>query len=168
MDALDKIIGEKRAEAESLRERVRVLDAELAALELAAQLRPATKGSVGGKPTRRGGGRRPGDISKDWRQILGRVYAMGVPVGYEQIMGAAAALGNELADSSVRDRVRNMVKTGLMAGDAKEGFVVTEDAAERFGFAKENEASAEVSEASAESAEDTLGAHNLYPRLPGT
>ncbi|MFW5655339.1 MAG: hypothetical protein ACOCYW_06795 [Roseicyclus sp.] len=139
MDALDKMISDKRAEAENLRGRIRVLEAELAALELAAQLRPATKGGVGGKASRHGGGRRPGDISKDWRQILARVYATGAPVGYEQIMSIAAELGNNLADSSVRDRVRNMVKTGLMAGNAKDGFFVTEDAAERFSFAKENE-----------------------------
>ena len=62
--------------------------------------------------------------------------------------------------SSIRDRVRNLVKTGLMAGDVQSGFTVTQDAVERFGFTKGNEASAGASEANAEGGNDTLGAQN--------
>jgi uncharacterized coiled-coil protein SlyX len=146
MDALDNMISEKRAEAERLREQVRVLEAELAALQLAAQLRPAPTSKRPAKAARSGGGRRPGDISRDWRAILGAIYSRGNAVSYEDVAAVAAEQGNDLAPSSVRDRVRNMVKTGLMEGNPQDGFTVTEDAAERFDFAKENEGAAAPSD----------------------
>lgn len=143
MDALDKIIAEKRAERDALLEKARLLDAEVSALELAAELRPATTPSRAGKRAgvtgRKGGGRKPGDISHAWREILMSVYQASAPHSYDEISAVAAGRGNDLAMSSVRDRVRNLVQTGLMAGDARDGFTVTQDAAERFGFAKKND-----------------------------
>ena len=143
MDKLQQMIMEKKAEVEDLRSRISVLEAEVAALELADKLRPVTVSSPG-RPASQGGarssgGRRKGDISKVWRGILKGIYDLGAPVDYDTVEMIARKQGQELALSSIRDRVRNMVKTGLMVGDVQSGFTVTEDAAERFGFAKENE-----------------------------
>lgn len=84
------------------------------------------------------GGRKPGSISKEWQEILRHVYQDGKPLTYEEIAEYANLLGNELQISSVRDRVRNLLRTGLVSGDAESGFVVTKDAVERFSFTKEN------------------------------
>jgi hypothetical protein len=143
MDKLAQTISDKRAEAEGLRARLAVLEAELSALELADRLRPVT--TYGGdrpsqgRSARKGGGRRPGDISQVWRSILRGVYQLGEPVDYAMIQMIAQDQGQNIETSSVRDRVRNLVKTGLMYGDVQTGFTVTEDAAERFDFAKKNE-----------------------------
>jgi hypothetical protein len=128
-----------------LRSRIEIVAAELAALEFAANARPST---IGGKESnqgvstilgtrRSGGGRRPGDISQEWRGILAAIYSSGTPYSYEDIRRFAATQGKDLALSSVRDRVRNLVETDLMAGSTENGFVVTEIAAKRFGFPKE-------------------------------
>jgi hypothetical protein len=60
-------------------------------------------------------------------------------MGYEGIAGIAEAQGNPLVMSSVRDRIRNMAKTGLVAAAPEGGFVVTDEAADRFGFTKRND-----------------------------
>lgn len=145
MDALDKMIADKRAERDALGERVRLLDAEIAALETAARLRPVASSpaprNAERAPTttkRGGGGRRPGDISMQWRKILADVHELGGVDSYDQIAEIATMHGAQLALSSVRDRVRNLLATGLMEGGAGDGFRVTEQAAERFGFAKES------------------------------
>lgn len=144
MDALDQMISEKRAEVSGLKDRIKVLEAELAALELAASLRPAAKSgqypATRPKPSvGKGGGRRKGDISMDWRRILSKVHALKRRVSYEDVSEIAAASGNPLEMASIRDRVRNLVRTGLMEGDASIGFSVTPNAVERFSFANEND-----------------------------
>lgn len=171
MDALDKMIGEKRAEVSELQARVDVLRAELAALEMAAKLRPSSSAaqSRGGyaAPKRSGGGRRPGDISHEWRGILEGVYRLGMAVDYEMIAEIADERGSKLAMSSVRDRVRNLTRTGLMAGDTTQGFVVTEDAVERFGFTKENGGHGSPPEAKAGEATDLSGLLDSNPARSG-
>lgn len=154
MDALEKLISEKKALLGELRERVNALGPEIAALELAARLRPASTGSTHAvslpRATMRtphtraatqsgvGGGRKPGDISQAWRVILNGVYQLGGPVDYEMVGMVAKENGSDLALTSIRDRVRNFVKTGLMSGSAPSGFIVTKNAVEKFGFTKEN------------------------------
>lgn len=144
MDALDQAIAEKSRAAESLRAQLRVLEAEIAALQLAAKLRPATTSTSKPRATRiasggRGGGRRQGDISHDWRAILGEIFQRGTPVDYAGIANIAESHGKPLAPSSIRDRIRNMVNTGLVAAAPDGGFVVTAEAVERFGFTKRND-----------------------------
>lgn len=146
MDALDKIIAERRTEVSTLQSRINAINTELAALELAARLRPATStrsaaprpvvSTSGKRPL---GGRRPGDISHTWRGILKGVYQLDMPVDYEMVAEVAKERGIILAPSSVRDRVRNFIKNGLMEAD-KDGFTVTQNAVERFGFTDENAA----------------------------
>jgi hypothetical protein len=146
MDALDKIIAERRDEVSSLQLRMVALTAELAALELAARLRPGASSRV--HPSRpaisalekpAAGGRRPGDISHTWRGVLKGVYDLDMPVNHEMVAEIAKERGIIVAAASVRDRVRNFIKNGLMIG-TNDGFTVTQDAVERFGFTKENAA----------------------------
>lgn len=146
MDALDKIIAERRDEVSGLQSRMVALTAELAALELAARLRPGASSRVHSsrpaitepeKPA--AGGRRPGDISHTWRGILKGVYDLDMPVDYEMVAEIAKERGIIVAPASVRDRLRNFIKNGLMVA-TNDGFTVTQDAVERFGFTKENAA----------------------------
>lgn len=168
MDKLQQMIMEKKTEVEDLRSRISVLEAEVAALELADKLRPVTASSAGRPASRSGargsGGRRKGDISKVWRGILKEIYDREAPVDYDTVEMIAREQGQELALSSIRDRVRNMVRTGLMAGGVQSGFTVTKDAAERFGFAKENSGSAGPEEANTEGAGGTSGVLDLQPK----
>jgi hypothetical protein len=172
MDALERMISEKRSEVAALLTRAELLKAELSALELAARLRPAwtTKAPQrhdDAKPARVGGGRKPGDISHDWRGILGDVYRLGMAVDYEMIAEVAKDRGTELAMSSIRDRVRNLTRTGLMEGDTQRGFSVSEDAVKRFGFTKENDGRSVPSDAKAGEAPTLPGFHNPNPSPTG-
>ena len=130
------------------RNRLAALAAELTGLELAAKLRPsATPGAnvvavqpQAKDPGKKGGGRRAGDISHDWRAVLRALYVDNKPRSYEEIAAVAAANGKpDLAPSSIRDRVRNWTETSLMSGAPNTGFTVTEAAAVRFEFTKEND-----------------------------
>lgn len=148
MDALEKLIADKIRRRDELERERLTLVAEIDALQLAARLRPAPQrqdmvGRAEPKATpvqsRSGGGRKPGDISHSWRRILAVVHKQGGPVGYDRIADIAAGMGAEITLSSVRDRVRNLVSTGLVEGDPDTGFTVTQDAVERFGFTKKND-----------------------------
>lgn len=146
MDALDQAIEAKRLEIARMRSRMEILSAELAALEFAAHARPPTNGrgeANNGSRTvqsigRSGAGRRPGAISHQWRSILAAVYSSGAAQNYEGIRSIASNMGTSIAPSSVRDRVRSLVDNEFMTGSPESGFIVTEVAAKRFGFAKEN------------------------------
>lgn len=165
MDALDKLIADKETEVSGLRERIVVLEAELSALRLAAELRPVATSKRPAKSSRTGGGRRPGDISQTWRDILSSMFcADKAPYSYDDIGGFARSLGNELAASSIRDRVRSLKESGFLEGDARSGFTVTEDAVKRFDFTKENEEAAAPSEANTGSAGGTSGVLDLQPK----
>ena len=172
MDALERMIGEKRSEVAALLTRAELLKTELSALELAARLRPVADSGTHSRvvvpnPARAGGGRKPGDISHDWRGILGDIYRLGGAVDYEMIADVAKERGTELAMSSIRDRVRNLTRTGLMEGDTQQGFVVTEYAVERFGFTKENDGKLAPSDAKAGEANTLPGFHNPNPSPRG-
>jgi hypothetical protein len=172
MDALERMISEKRSEVAALLARADLLKAELSALELAARLRPVADSRTHSRvvvpnPARAGGGRKPGDISHDWRGILGDVYRLGMAVDYEMIAEVAKERGTELAMSSIRDRVRNLTRTGLMEGDTQQGFVVSEDAVKRFGFTKENDGQSVPSDEKAGEAGTLPGFHNPNPSRLG-
>ena len=153
MDALDKLIMENRAERQNLRDALMKKEAEIAALELAARLRPApTRGHasredvVGGDErrttnaaSRHGGGRKSGDISHAWRGVLAGMYAQNKRLSYEGIHAVTLRSGLLISLSSVRDRVRSFISTGLVEGGPEIGFAVTQDAVKRFGFTKEND-----------------------------
>lgn len=145
MDKLDSLISEKLAQKKVLeaklsgvQKELTVLDAEVEALQTAAELRPAngrtkTKGS--GKK-----GRQPGAISEEWRNVLAEVvlhYDVNNRASYNDIHAVAELLNLNIALNSVRDRVRNMVKTGLLAGTPDDGFYVTEAAVNKFDFETE-------------------------------
>ena len=148
MDALEKLIADKIRRRDELDREQLTLVAEIDALQLAARLRPAhqRQDMVGrGEPKaisaqpRSGGGRKPGDISHSWRRVLGAMHVFGEPHSYDSIADIAKRQGLDISISSVRDRVRNLVSTGLVEGDSDTGFTVTQDAVERFGFIKEND-----------------------------
>jgi hypothetical protein len=151
MDALDHEIAAKRRERDELAARVSTLSVEIAALERAASLRPAGRsrrssaGSVAAtvlsdRPARRG--RQPGAISYQWRGWLAAIAARGERVSYGDIQKIAMSDGGELAMASIRDRVRKFKAEGIMDGDPKTGFVVTDDAVARFGLPRNDEADA--------------------------
>jgi len=85
---------------------------------------------------RKGGGRQPGAITKQWRTVLERLYGRG-RMPYSVIHDTYVKVtGSEITASGVRDRVREMVRMGHMSGDAQAGFEVTASAALRFELSK--------------------------------
>jgi hypothetical protein len=150
MDALDKEIQAKRvtlAKLDSERERVVI---ELKALERAASLRPiygAADIQENGDNTainiqtrrRGGGGKPPGAISPAWRGVLEEMYAGG-PYKYHEFLAVAQMRGITTNATAVRDRVRALAIMGFLAGNPSEGFIVTKEAAMRFGFTEKDEA----------------------------
>lgn len=134
-DKLDKLIQDKarevsevRGQIQDLQRSLEIMEAQLAALEAAASLRPSVAQEI-----KRG--RQPGAISKEWRNVLHRVFFLG-PMNYQEIRDQAEAEGVHADISNVRERVRNFVKSGLLVGDAEAGFSVSDEAVERFHFAQ--------------------------------
>jgi hypothetical protein len=151
-DALDHAIESKRAELaehDGKRERIVI---ELKALELAASLRPHSHSRATIEPPKpaqrvfnvtsgsealavRRGGKPKGAISPAWRSVLARLYDRG-PKAYHDFLAAAQTLEITTNPSAVRDRVRALAEMGFLSGNPSEGFIVTEEAATRFGFTK--------------------------------
>lgn len=82
----------------------------------------------------RRGGRKPGSISAEWREVLSTLYVMGGRYSYSQIHEIAAQQGLKLDIASARERIRIFTERGLMAGNPIEGFEVTWEAMSKFGF----------------------------------
>ena len=165
MDALDKEISDEEArhkkyvaQAEAFRLKAEQAAFKLATLRRAAALRPAPGGEqvigsdiavnadsgIASRPPGadqandvRRGGRKPGAISSEWRQVLASLYLMGGKQSYVEIDKVAKSQGLNLDMSSVRERVRHFVEKGYLEGSAAEGFEVTWDAMEKFGFKRE-------------------------------
>jgi|TARA_R100000322_G_scaffold22153_16_gene15016 hypothetical protein len=169
-DPLDREIAEKKARYQQLKSELDTVAVELRVLERAASLRPARpirETSVNRKkPTpavkkARGGsgkrhsGRQPGSISESWQSVLRGMYRRGSKkASYEEIHAITERNGMGIGIASTRDRVRNMVKTGLLSGNASRGFAVTEEAIHRFGLDKGNEAPAGNARGASEAGED--------------
>jgi len=133
LDKLEKLIAEKRSAVEELRQmindlerRILVAETELAAFEAASTLRP-----LGPRIILRG--RQPGAISEKWKNVLKRAHHGG-PWGFDDIIKMAAREGMDYDLPTIRDRVRYFVRSELMEGNPSTGFVVTDQAAARFGF----------------------------------
>ena len=146
MDDLDKAIAEKRRERDDAKAALERLAVELAMLEHAATLRPAiTAIRVGrrepapgnARASGRSSGRQPGSISADWQAVLRAMNATAQPHFYLSIADIAARNRINASPGSVRDRVRNFVKSGFLVGTPETGFTVTQAAIDRFGFQKE-------------------------------
>lgn len=141
-----QLVEKLRKEAAEVQRRL-----EMAAAEERAMLRlwevvssedaPPVQGSVepmktahSGEKRRRSGGRPPGAITKNWQDVLRQLYGQ-ASLPYSVIAHEVMRVtGSQIEPSSVRDRVRAMVRMGFMSGDAATGFTVTEAAAQRFGF----------------------------------
>jgi hypothetical protein len=148
MDKLDKMIADKEAEGETLKqeiaeraERYERLLIELKVLKDAAKARPAAtpKANVTApkKPKERAGkrkGRQAGDISLEWRGALKALHLLHKRVNYNEIHSTALSVGIDTKMPNVRERVRSMVENGLLSGSAEQGFWVTKDAVSRFGL----------------------------------
>ena len=135
------------------------VQAELAAYERAAALRPVTKK----RSSTARGGKPKGAISKAWKDTLAELYAWGRQYPYAEIQACYEHVNSsELAIASVRDRVRSLVDTGYMAGDPDQGFSVTETAARKFKFQKLEEAP-DATAPEASSSEGPVGRESGYP-----
>ncbi len=53
---------------------------------------------------------------------------------FDGFLATAQALDIQTNPAAIRDRIRAWEKMGLLAGNARDGFTVTESAGERFGF----------------------------------
>lgn len=140
MDALDEAIATKQREVGEARDRLARLEMELATLERAAELRPASEVGrrVAGRPeqyvnARRRGGRQPGAISKKWRAILHHV-ATHFPEGGtpDDIASFGPGIGlKNLKPKDARQQAEKYVELGFLeAADGR--FKVTDLARKRF------------------------------------
>lgn len=142
-DALDREIETKRREVQEARAQLQNLELELHTLELAAQLRPAgvavksvtlfSRDRPCGDSRR--GGRQPGAISKEWREILKRVLAA-YPDGalVEDIAAFGPAIGlNNLRPRDARQQAEKYVDLGYFERIG-ERYRVTDAAKARFGI----------------------------------
>jgi hypothetical protein len=150
MDKLDRMIAEKQSLLETLQKQIEERAArherlliELEVLKEAAKARPAAaansqgNGRTAKKSKERGAsrkGRQPGDISLEWRRVLGLLYSVHRRLSYVDIHNAATHLGIETQMPNVRERVRSMVENGLMTGTPEQGFLVSKEAVTRFGL----------------------------------
>ncbi|BCM83586.1 hypothetical protein [Methylobacterium indicum] len=154
MDALDKLIAEKRqaisaveaeiasheAKVASLRESILLATVELAAFERAAALRPfyLTGGDEDSSDAHDSDGKRrgrqKGAISLSWRTALGYLYMMDEPFDHEKMLEVAQGCGITTSLASIRDRARDYVDRGLLDRSGDASFVVTEKAAKQFKF----------------------------------
>lgn len=139
MDKLDELIHDKQREINELglhiadmQRRLDLAQAQLAAYEEAAAARPTIAAEI---PTRRG--RQPGAISMEWREVLAIMASHGEPYTYGQITDIANRIGLSLDIASVRDRVRSFMGLGFLIRISEDGFIVTEDAINRFGLPSE-------------------------------
>ena len=133
MDALDELIREAQDKVRALQTELIAAEAELAAFEKAAALRPAGGKKRGG----RGGGKPKGAISKPWKDTLAELYEHGKAYSYSEIQDCYQHVNDTgLAIASVRDRVRALIDNDFMRGEPGTGFEVTDLAATKFGFPK--------------------------------
>ena len=151
MDKLERFMADKQAELKNvvkqideLAKRHEHLLIEMSVLKQAAALIPSgPPKSVGAALAGQGagtrGGRQKGDISRKWQEVLRKLWHMHRRVSFGEIQMLAQDTGMTVKLPSVRERVRNMVQTKLMTGNAKSGFMVTKHAAERFSFAEKDE-----------------------------
>ncbi|MDO8839624.1 MAG: hypothetical protein Q7V31_11910 [Parvibaculum sp.] len=182
MDKLDQAIVAKRREVEKLKMQHHTASLELKALERAAALRPgatpvtdrvedrpqnavtAAKARPRTRERIRKGGRKVGSISKDWREVLHMIFVMeNKRQTYPDIHSIAQMMGLNVSEASTRDRVRNMVKTGLLSGTPERGFAVTDEAIAKFGFAQSNEAPAGKSGSASEAGEAATSPNESRP-----
>lgn len=141
MDALDQLIRTEQEALDALRLQVAAQEAKVSALIAAASLRPVA-GESRAPSTK--GGKPKGAISAPWKNTLGELYAFGGVYPYTSIKACYDHMnGANLAIASVRDRVRSLVDSLLLAGDPDQGFYVTDAAAKKFGF-KRNPPKVEV------------------------
>jgi hypothetical protein len=189
MDALDKLIEDKRAEIasqdsetarimserRSARERMVI---ELAALEKAASLRPSPAppknlrvGPLVRHPAHvrtirfSKGGKPAGSINMDWRNTLQNLYPRTFHFGeFESI---ADGYGVVASQQSKRDRLRVFIGQGYVSGDDANGYQVTDEAARRFGFTKREEPpTGETEGASEPDTPSDASREGLFPTTP--
>lgn len=140
-DALSQKIAERREERDKLLRHLERVEVELAALELAANLRPVNDlsaavrrtNSVGAEP--RGKGRQFGAISKNWRTVLAMMAEL-YPDGAsdDNIAELARAQGlQNLRPRDARHRMRSF-QTHTFVEESPKGWRVTKVATDRFGF----------------------------------
>lgn len=157
MDKLDKLIADKQAEIDHLAKliaeqtaRQEKLAIQIETLKQAAELRPVVEfekepaaapaeshhsnGAPADEPKRTG--RQTGDIAKEWRDALRTIWLRGTTASYEDFHKAARSAGIDCEIPNVRGRVRHFASVGFVSGDPEKGFLVTENAAQRFGFRK--------------------------------
>lgn len=168
MDALEQMIRTEEERLDRFRAQVSLQEIKVGTLKEAAALRPAVTSGKKAPGAARGGrigGKPRGAISAPWKGTLAELYSWGGHYPYARIKRCYDHVNNaDLSLPSVRDRVRSLVETGLMEGDADQGFSVTEDAAKRFGFAKRTEAPSDNAAGASETG-DFSPNHQLQPPM---
>lgn len=130
--SMDKAIAEMRARLEDY-------EAATAAIAQAAGIEVLRDGS-GGITTRKRGGRKFGDINKNWRRVLG-VLKDSRPDGFtvSDVVSVAAFEGSKLRPSAASARIKALLERNLVGPtDRKVAdvdlFRVTGEAVHRFGL----------------------------------
>ena len=138
LTSLELEIAAKREEVADLLRRLERANIELATLERAATLRPFQRGSevhrVGVDVKRRPGGRRPGALSHQWRQILGVMVQNGNCFVSPLTVSALAETGGiRVGPKTAADKLARYVGKGFTerSGDT---YRVTTTAMTRFGL----------------------------------
>lgn len=119
-DAALRAAAEKYADAEKYLSQIKT---ELQAYEEADRLRPSVDGAIstvatddtdGAATVKKRGGRKPGSISRKWREALSDLVSAGnKPLNQEQFyLLTMGRLG--LAEASIRERVRQYAAAGIL------------------------------------------------------
>jgi len=156
MDPLQKLINDKQTEVAQLEQfaadpdllhrQIETKRAELAALELAASLRPLAPAPGDNVDLADGGndiqdnarGKPPGAISQVWRDILADLYRTKKPFNADDMSRVARKHDIEIDPKAARVRMRTYKDFGHLkqkSADPADTYRVTERAAKRFGFA---------------------------------
>lgn len=97
-------------------------------------------GDVSGPPQRHAGGsagRQPGSISKRWREVLAELWRDGKPFGADRAAEAVRRLEDRVIKPSEAKRIlESHEEHGYVVRTAGGDFIVTDEAAKKFDFAR--------------------------------
>jgi hypothetical protein len=138
MASIISAIADRQRRLADLTREVEAVRDDLAALTRAAQimgLEPIAdqpSRPLGDEPRR--GGKPRGAISVKWREILRELHSLGGKHTPADIAALANLKGENLAPSSVRDRLRNLANSGFLERFDDGKYAVATKAVEQFGM----------------------------------
>lgn len=156
MDALDRAISSSKAELEEhekleqkhlemledIRRNKQSAEIRYHSLIEAAKLRPISDDEESPQQPRsnKGRGKKPGTLSRNWVKTLGAIYKAQKDnkISYFEDIKRAheRSIGRTVDPSSIHDRIRyfKSQEPPIIIGETDEGFMITDDAIERFGL----------------------------------